>query len=232
MESKPLDHQGNPTFKVIWQGNCRPHKFNNKTPGLAFLYILFSRNSLLLYFIKASAAAKSLQSSLTLCDPIDCSPPDSPVPGIPQARTLEWVAISFSNAWKWKVKVKSLSCVWLFATPWTAAYQAPPSMGFSRQEYWSGVPSPSAEKHLRHTKKIKTKTVLHRREFEKLCLIPRWFSNFPNFSKHLLLDFLERDGGPSCSAQIPAGGRELYRPFWAETRPSSCSSLELEGELP
>ena len=66
-----------------------------------------------------------------------------PVPGILQARTLEWLAISFSNAWKWKVKVKSLSRVWLFSTPWTAAYQAPPSMGFSRQEYWSGVPLPS-----------------------------------------------------------------------------------------
>ena len=71
------------------------------------------------------------------------SPPGSPVPGILQARTLEWVAISFSSAWKWKVKVKSLSHVWLFATPWTAAYQAPPSMGFSRQEYWSGLPLPS-----------------------------------------------------------------------------------------
>ena len=71
------------------------------------------------------------------CDPIDGSPPDSPVPRILQARTLEWVAISFSNAWKWKVKVKSLSRVQLLATPWTAAPQAPPSMGFSRQEYWS-----------------------------------------------------------------------------------------------
>ena len=76
------------------------------------------------------AAAKSLQSCPTLFDPIDCSPPDSLVPGILQARTLEWVAISFSNAWKWKVKVKSLSRVRLLATPWTAAYQAPPSMGF------------------------------------------------------------------------------------------------------
>ena len=89
------------------------------------------------------AAAKSLQSCPTLCNRTDGSPPGSPVPGILQARTLEWVAISFSNAWKWKVKVKSLSCVRLFATPWTAAYQAPPSMGFSRQEYWSGVPLPS-----------------------------------------------------------------------------------------
>ena len=66
-----------------------------------------------------------------------------PVPGILQARTLEWVAISFSSAWKWKVKVKSLSRVWLLATPWTAAHQASPSMGFSRQKYWSGVPLPS-----------------------------------------------------------------------------------------
>ena len=91
----------------------------------------------------SAATAKSLQSCLTLCDPIDGSPPGSTVPRILQARTPEWVAISLSNAWKWKVKVKLLSCVWLFATPWTAAHQAPPSMGFSRQEYWSGVPLPS-----------------------------------------------------------------------------------------
>ena len=83
----------------------------------------------------AAAAAKSLQSCPTLCDPRDGSPPGSPIPGILQARILEWVAISFSNAWKWKVKVKSHSCVRLLATPWTAAHQAPPSMGFSRQEY-------------------------------------------------------------------------------------------------
>ena len=95
--------------------------------------------------LTTATAAKSLQSCPTLCDPIDGSPPGSPVPGILQARTLEWVAISFSNAWKWKVKVKSLSRVRLSATPWTAAHQAPPSMGFSRQEYWSGVPSPSPD---------------------------------------------------------------------------------------
>ena len=93
----------------------------------------------------AAAAAKSLQSCPTLCDPIDGSPPGSPVPGILQARTLKWVAISFSNAWKWKVKVKSLSCVQTLATPWAAAHQAPPFMGFSKQEYWSGVPLPSPE---------------------------------------------------------------------------------------
>ena len=91
----------------------------------------------------AAAAAKSLQSCPTLCNPIAGCPPGSPIPGILQARTLEWVAISFSNAWKWKVKVKSLSCAWLLVTPWTAAYQAPPSIEVSRQEYWGGVPLPS-----------------------------------------------------------------------------------------
>ena len=93
----------------------------------------------------AATAAKSLQLCPTLCDPIDGSPPVSPIPGILQARTLEWAAISFSNTWKWKVKVKSRSCVRLFVTPWTAAHQAPLSMEFSKQEYWSGLPfsSPS-----------------------------------------------------------------------------------------
>ena len=91
------------------------------------------------YVLSAYATAKSLQSCLTLCDPID----SSLVPGILQARTLEWVAISFSNACKWKVKVKLLSQVRPSATPWTTAFQAPLSMRFSRQEYWSGVPLPS-----------------------------------------------------------------------------------------
>ena len=90
-----------------------------------------------------AAAAKLLQLCRTLCDPIDGSPPGSAVPGILQARTLERVAISFSHAWKWKVKVKSVSRARLLATPWTAAYQAPSSTGFSRQEYWSGLPLPS-----------------------------------------------------------------------------------------
>ena len=94
-------------------------------------------------WITAAAAAKSLQSCPTLCDSIDGSPPGSPIPGILQARTLEWVAISFSNAWKWLVKVMSLSHVRLLATPWTEAYHAPPSMVFSRQEHWSGLPFPS-----------------------------------------------------------------------------------------
>ena len=93
--------------------------------------------------IWTAPVAKLLQSCPTLCDPIDGSPPGSAAPGILQARTLEWVAISFSNAWKWKVTVKSLSHVQLLATPRNASHQAPPSMGFSRQEYWSGVPLPS-----------------------------------------------------------------------------------------
>ena len=103
--------------------NCYPHcKYKQGCLKLSTRILL-----------AAPAAAKSFQSCPTLCNPIDSSPPGSPVPGILQVRTLEWVAISFSNAWKWKVKVKSLSHVQLLATPWTAAYQAPPSMGFSRQ---------------------------------------------------------------------------------------------------
>ena len=96
--------------------------------------------SIILSGTAAAAAGKSHQSCPTLCDPIDGSPTGSSVPGILQERMLEWVAISFSNAWKWKVKVKSLSRVGLLATSWTAAHQAPPSTGFSRQEYWSWVP--------------------------------------------------------------------------------------------
>ena len=84
-------------------------------------------------------------SRVRLCDSIDGSPPGSPISGILQARTLEWVAISFSNPWKWKVKVKSFSRARPSATPWTTAHQAPLSMGFSRQEYWSGVPMPSPD---------------------------------------------------------------------------------------
>ena len=108
--------------------------------AMVFPVVMYGCDS---WTIKKAATAKSLQSCLTLCYPIDGSPPGSPVPGILQARTLEWVAISFSNAWKWKMKVKSLSHVRLLATPRTAAYQAPPPMGCSWQEYWSGVPLPS-----------------------------------------------------------------------------------------
>ena len=100
--------------------------------------VFFLENSLI-----PLSVAKSLGSCPTLCSAREGSPPGSPLPGTLQARTLEWVVISFSNAWKWKVKVKSLSYVRLSVTPWTAAHQAPLSMGFSRQEYWSGVPLPS-----------------------------------------------------------------------------------------
>ena len=108
--------------------------------GGSSFYILIPREQELYLFnlicgtwnnVAAAATAKLLRSCPTLCDPIDSSLPGFPVPGILQARTLEWVAISFSNAWKWKVKVKSLSRFWLLGTPWTVAYQAPPSMGFS-----------------------------------------------------------------------------------------------------
>ena len=108
---------------------------------LFWLFLLLAKDTVFSHGV--AAAANSLQLCLTLCDPIDGSSPGSPIPGILKARTQEWVAISFSNAWKWKVKVKSLSRVWLLATPWTAAYQAPPSMGLSRKEYWSGLPLPS-----------------------------------------------------------------------------------------
>ena len=131
----------------------------------------------------AAAAAKSLQSCPTLCDPIDGSPPGSPDPGILQARTLEWVVISFSHAWKWKVKVRSLSRVRLLVTPWTAAHQAPPSMGLSRQEYWSGVPLPSP--------------VHHREMFKEKSLVfittPATATIIARFSPYLF---------PSCSITI------------------------------
>ena len=118
----------------------------NSAQITSFLKCAWSPSYSVLFYSKglvAAAAAKSLQSCPTLCDPRDGSPPGSPVPGILQARTLEWVALPSPMHEKWKVKVKLLSHVRLLATPWTAAYQAPPSTGFSRQEYWSGVPLPS-----------------------------------------------------------------------------------------
>ena len=129
-------------FRPVWL------KYENSLSSLllvrVFQYDLHQQYELLTACWKLKfSAAKSLQSCPTLCDPIEGSPPGFPIPGILQARTLEWVATSFSNAGKWKVKVKSLSRVRLFASPWIAAYQAPPSMGFSRQEYWSGLPLPS-----------------------------------------------------------------------------------------
>ena len=116
-----------------------------QTPDLRvdMQYIFYWKNEYLKWrsaVTHAAATAKSLQSCPTLCNPIDGSPLGSSVSGLLQARTLEWVAISFFNARKWKVKVKLLSRARLLATPWTAAYQAPPPMGFSRQVYWSGLP--------------------------------------------------------------------------------------------
>ena len=145
-----------PMDREAWQ--CTVHNVTKELDTTYWLnknkYTFFRHNSIayfnrlqygisITFICTAAAAAKSLQSCPTLWDSIDGNPPGSAVPGILQARTLEWVAISFSSAWKWKVKVKSLSHVWLLATPWTAAHQTPPSMGFARQEYWSGVPLPS-----------------------------------------------------------------------------------------
>ena len=127
MDSLPSKPSHNHLFYTNMQFGCLVFK----------ILLQYSPNYLL------TAAAKSFHSCLTLCDPIDGSPPGYRIPRVLQARTLEWVAISFSKAWKWKVKVKSFSRVQLLATPWTAAHQAPPSMGFSSQEYWSGVPLPS-----------------------------------------------------------------------------------------
>ena len=138
------------------QGHCinkqrKVYMYRHRYVCLCTQICIHARTYSLLQHAAAAAAVKSLQSCRTLCNPIDGSPPGSPVPGILQARTLEWVAISFSNAWKWKGKVKSLSRVRPSATPWTAAYQAPPSMGFSRQEYWSGVPLPSPYYSIPHS---------------------------------------------------------------------------------
>ena len=154
-------------------------------------------------WVETAAAAKSLQSCPTLCDPIDSCPPGSPVPGILQVRTLEWVAISFSNAGKWKVKVKSLSRIWLLATPWTAAHQAPPSMGFSRQEYWSGVLLPSPGGNWGRFKPWKTE-VNHRATHFSRCL--PWGHSSEN--------------KPKTSLSLQLGGRE-----WMELE----GEEELEG---
>ena len=122
---------------------CPPNRFIFSLGTQLHFNSQFPQGTLYWILSNPAATAKSLQSCLTLCNPIEGCPPGYPVPGILQPRTVEWVAISFSNAWKWKVKVKSLSRIWLLVTPWTAAYQAPPAMGFSRQEYWSGLPLPS-----------------------------------------------------------------------------------------
>ena len=122
-----------PLKMMFWRHGKKP-----KTPR-AFPI----KGKISLFSTTTTTTTKLLQSCPTLCDPMDCSPPGFSIHGILQARTLEWVAISFSNAWKWNVKVKSLSRVRLPVTPGTTAHQAPPSMGFSGQQYWSGVPLPS-----------------------------------------------------------------------------------------
>ena len=134
-----------------WQPTRLPHPWDSpgKNTGAGCHFLL--------QCMKLKRESKVTQPCPTLHDPMDCSLPGSSVHGIFQARALEWVAISFSNAWKWKVKVKALSRVWLLATPWTAAYQAPLSMGFSRQECWSGVSSPSSNM----LQKKPTKSPLH-----------------------------------------------------------------------
>ena len=129
-----MEHSGNDLLIPFYNCSFAKADYNFKRKTNACFTCLKK------YDYTAAPAVKSLQSCLTLCNPIDGSPPYSPVPGILQARLLEWVAISFSNTQKWKVKMKFLSRVWPSATPWIAAFKAPPSMGFSRQEYWSGVP--------------------------------------------------------------------------------------------
>ena len=139
------------TFFYWWREQRTSSLSQEETATVSSYQTLYTSGSFHCFRRGHAATAKSLQLCPTLCDPIDGSPPGSTIPGILQARTLEWVAISFSNAWKWKVKVKSLSRVRLLVTPWTAAHQAPPSMGFSRQEYWSGVPLPSPERACLHS---------------------------------------------------------------------------------
>ena len=129
-----------------WLHTCLVEKWeknHSRNPRRNWSWIVSLSTSLILRELLLLAAAKLLQSCPTLCDPINGSPSGSPVPGILQARIVEWVAISSSNAWKWKVKGKSVIWFPLIATPWTSAHQDPPSMGFSRQQYRSGVPLPS-----------------------------------------------------------------------------------------
>ena len=172
----------------VAKGQTRLKWLNNKTASYSNSVCIKETFIPLLHWsvigYAAAAAAKSLQSCPTLCDPIDGSPPGSPVPGILQAGTLEWVAISFSNAWKWKVKGKSFSRVQLLAIPWTVAHQAPSSVGFSRQGYWSGVPLPSPVIGYRGAQRQKASSEKkpNRWEdelaliFQRFCffLIPRW----------------------------------------------------------
>ena len=142
-----LQHHSSKT-SILWHSAffivqlSHPYVTTGKTIALT-IWTFVGKVMSLLFNTLSAAATKSLQSCPTLCGPRDSSPPGTPIPGTLQGRTLEWVAISFSDAWKWKVKEKSLSRVQLLATPRSAAYQAPPSMGFSRQKYWSELLLPS-----------------------------------------------------------------------------------------
>ena len=173
-----------------------PYMTTGKTIALTRQIFVGKVMSLLFTILSAAAAAaKLLQLCPTLCNPRDGSPPGYPILGILQTRTLEWVAVSFSNEWKWKVKGKSLSRVWLPATPWTTAHQAPPSMGFSRQEYWSGVPLPSP-------------TMLSRLV---ITFLPR--------SKHLLISWLQ---SPSAVILEP---RKIKSATVSTVSPSICHQV-------
>ena len=178
---------------------------------------------------KNAATAKSLQLCPTLCDSIDSSPPGSPVPGILQARTLEWVAISFTSAWKWKVKVKLLSRVRLLATPWTAAYQAPPPMGFSRQEYWSGVPLPSPTQFLQcPLYQLRMSTCSWCIALSKLCFWAWGISEGQNFHVSFELSpFGCCSFGKSCPTVLRPHGLQHTRLLSPPVPPSICSNSNL-----
>ena len=179
----------------------------------------------------APTAAKSLQScdwSATLYDPTDGSPPGSPVPGILQARTLDWIAISFSNAWKWKVKVKSLSHVRLLVTPWTAAYQAPLSTGFSRQEYWSEVPLPS----LIPTLKSWQSSLKMLKNINSLLgwKVSRLTQRHPNLQRNILL--ISKDRKKKYSLYLTLKNTPLiYNKHFFQTYPSITNVLLFHSKI-
>ena len=191
---------------------------------------MFKKNPSYSYIAAATAAAKSLQSCQTLCDPIDSSPPGSPIPGILQARTLEWVAISFSNAGKWKVKVKSLSRGRLFATPWTAAYQAPPPMGFSRQEYWSGVPLKLNNYKFLHFLKFETKLQVWYWQSAKLATPEHGMGWYVEYFKLKVYEIKSGSRRVCLTSPCASPSCETCPPHTLET--GTCSSLRQREKSP